>query len=168
MNSRESNQIGCGLFEHHWSKIRIRSGPDINYIKHVGGSRPERWFESVRRRRDYGGTVIEVPNSSKHTRFNTNHGTITVVRYSPSRDSILLGRIDSLFRSHGSIHSPRYHAKGTRCVTKTTVATANVTHSPESTDVRCFIIPVLPQTVNNFFLLADHSWARSPWLANDH
>ena len=25
-NSRESIQIGCSLFEHHWSNIRIRSG----------------------------------------------------------------------------------------------------------------------------------------------
>jgi hypothetical protein len=173
MNSRESNQIGCGLFEHHWSKIQIRSGPCINYNKHISGSRPERRFESLRRRRDLTrGTVIvdHLPfiqtnlSLTCDKSFLSNHGTIAVLRYSPSRRSLLLSGINSRFRSYGSIRPSRYHAKRTRCVT---INFSSKCHSfPESTDVRRFI-PGLPHSANNFFLLVGHGWARSPWLAND-
>ena len=84
---------------------------------------------------------MEVPNSSKQIhvtdlwfsdkrfRVQSNHGTTAVIRYSPSRHSILLSWINSLFHSHGGIHPSRYHATRTRCVTNN-YPTAIVTHLP--------------------------------------
>ena len=95
-----------------------------------------------------------------------HHGTIAILRYSPSRRSILLSWINSRFRSHGGICSSRYHAKGPRCVTNS--LTYSKCHSiPESTDVRLFLFRAYLSLANNFFLLVGHSRAGSPWIAND-
>ena len=105
-------------------------GPCINYNKHIGGSRPEREFESLRRLKGHcynSGRPQAAKNSSKQTghgfvtsgfNLRSNHGTIAIVRYSSSRRGLLLSWIISRHHGHGSIRSSRYHAKRTRCVTK--------------------------------------------------
>lgn len=97
MNSRESNQIGWGLFEHHLSKIRVRSCPGINYNRHIDGFRPERRFDNFRRRRDYRmrGVAMsrQMPNSSKQICHTSMSRTWQAVQYDPTMARLPLSDI---------------------------------------------------------------------------